>query len=1039
MSCCSKTDKTNRNSNDIQEQNKSACCNENDQPEAVPTRSGESEKETASACCEEEESEASCCEKEASSNSACCSEEPEDQAVSSYTDAEGLTDHEKDGGIKAICEIQSPVTTLKEESKMASSCCASEDHTSGVEEDQPVWSSFSDEKKTSGNSPSSCCGGNDKPESDSSQAVENKETDDCSSTESASCSTGEVRESIGVSCCSSGNDEKEESESCCASTQTAMENKESASCCSGNTAEETDAASGSCCSGSHATGAGESCSSTDKSAHHSAGEKIEYRIQGMDCPSCALTIEKGLQRLNSIISAKVSYPTEKLQLVANGNFSAAEVEGAVKKLGFGIEPISDNRDKHTYEIAGMDCGSCAKSIENHLMKVPGVQKVAVSFATGKMTAEHTIPVGDVIKEVGKIGFRASLQKSNSKPEGKSQNHKELSFIIFSGLLIATGFIGSYIGMPHILSTVLFAAAIVTIGFKPIKSAYYAVKSGSLDMNVLMSAAAIGAAIIGEWFEGATVIWLFSLGIYLQNRSMDQTRKSIRNLMNMAPSTAWVQAGSELVRKPVEEISVGEMIIIKPGDKIPLDGKIIEGESSINQAPITGESLPVDKAAGDAVYAGTMNESGSLDVRVTKLVEDTTLSKIIKLVEEAQEQKAPTQAFIDRFASIYTPIVFILALSVIVFPPLFGFGAWGEWVYKGLALLVVACPCALVISTPVAIVSAIGNAAKHGVLIKGGTFLEAAGAIDAIAFDKTGTLTEGKPTVSQIQAVNCTEDQLLSIVGTLESRSTHPIAKTIVDYARDKGISFSEGEMYKNIVGKGVQGQIGGMTYYAGSPRLFEELGIELGVLGEKAHTLEEEGKTMIIVGNDQAVLGMIAVSDAIRPVTVKDVEALKRVGVGEAVMLTGDNKGTASFISGQTGVNRFFAELLPEDKVGAVKKLQEEGKRVAMVGDGINDAPALATADLGIAMGATGTDSAMETADIVLMADNLEKLSYTVRLSRKALAIIKQNIWFSILIKLVALVLIFPGWLTLWMAVLSDTGAAILVILNALRLLRVKE
>ena len=546
-------------------------------------------------------------------------------------------------------------------------------------------------------------------------------------------------------------------------------------------------------------------------------------------------------------------------------------------------------------------------------------------------------------------------------------------------------------------------------------------------------------LIGEWLEGATVVWLFAIGNYLQTKSIERTRNSIRNLMDLAPPEAWVQVGSEIIKKPVEEITVGDIIIVKPGDKIPLDGEIIQGESSVNQAPITGESIPVDKNIGDTVYAGTINEHGSLEIKVTKLVEDTTISKIIHLVEEAQEQKAPTEAFVDKFASIYTPVVFILALAIMVLPPLLGFGTWGEWFYKGLELLVVACPCALVISTPVAIVSAIGNAAKNGVLIKGGTFLEKAGAITAIAFDKTGTLTEGKPKVSEIKALNVSEEELLSIALTLEDYSTHPIAKSIVGYANEKGIQPKNGELFKSIVGKGVQATIEDDIYYAGNLKLFEEMNVSLEDVKKHVQEIQNKGKTVVIIGTQNQIIGIIAVSDTIRETTASALKALKQSGVNQTVMLTGDNEGTAKMIASEANVNRYFAELLPEDKVDAIKKLQNEGHKVAMVGDGINDAPALATADLGIAMGGAGTDTAMETADIVLMADNLDKLPHTMKLSRKALTIIKQNIWFSIIIKVIALVLIFPGWLTLWMAVLSDTGAALIVILNAIRLLKFKE
>ncbi|NRQ56402.1 cation-translocating P-type ATPase [Brevibacillus sp. HD1.4A] len=692
-----------------------------------------------------------------------------------------------------------------------------------------------------------------------------------------------------------------------------------------------------------------------------------------------------------------------------------------------------------YSVHGMDCSSCAKSLERHMRTLPAVKDVSVNFSTGKMQlVSDGLQDDAVIREVAKAGYSAQRLERRTSGEAVKKDQAGTLLTTLSGVFLALGFASSLTSLDASVSTILYALAIISGGYRPARSAFYAIKSKSLDMNVLMSVAAIGAALIGEWLEGATVVWLFSIGNLLQTKSIEKTRDSIRNLMDLAPPEAWVKKGERLTRMSVEEIGVGDVIVVKPGEKIPLDGDILAGHSSVNQAPITGESIPVDKQAGDAVFAGSVNESGALEIKVTKLVADTAIARIIHLVEEAQEKKAPTQAFVDKFAAMYTPIVLILALLVIVFPPLFGFGTWGEWFYKALELLVVACPCALVISTPVAIVSAIGNAARNGVLIKGGTFLEKAGAIEAIAFDKTGTLTEGKPRVTQVVAVGEAEDVILAIARTMEERSNHPIAQAIVAYAKQKQIAARAGDDYQALVGKGVQATVDGVVYYAGKPALFEELGIDMSPWKEQIASLQVEGNTLIVVGTKHELLGMIAVADAIREITVGAISQIKAAGISEIIMLTGDNAGTAKKVAAQTGVDRYFAELLPQDKVEAVKKLQQEGKVVAMVGDGINDAPALATADLGIAMGGAGTDTAMETADIVLMADNLEKLPHTVRISRKALVIIKQNIWFSIVVKLVALVLIFPGWLTLWLAVLSDTGAALIVILNSMRLLRMK-
>ncbi|MGG0545102.1 heavy metal translocating P-type ATPase [Priestia aryabhattai] len=839
------------------------------------------------------------------------------------------------------------------------------------------------------------------------------------------------------SCCSGPSSSEIEKSPCCSSSSEAAPTEEPSSC-----STKSHAHSHSCCSDTSALTTDKSqhscCSDHDIATGSDIEETAEYRVYGMDCPSCAATIEKSLKTLNDIQHVAINYNTGKLQVAAASESALSLIPNSVERLGFSIEPIQSNKKMKTYLIEGMDCAACANTIVNHLKTVPAVKDVRVNFSTGKAQIEHDNEADDFIKEVSKAGYTATLVTSSRQP-AESRHHKGKNGpIIFSGILIALGFIGSHTGIASYMTTVLYAIAMIVSGYKPAKSAYYGIKSRSLDMNVLMTVAALGAAVIGEWLEGATVVWLFALGVALQTRSIEQTRNSIRGLMDLAPSEAWVKENGQLIKKAAEDISIGSTIVVKPGDRIPLDGEIINGESSINQAPITGESIPVDKVMGDAVYAGTINESGSLEIKVTKLVEDTTIAKIIHLVEEAQEKKAPTQAFVDKFATIYTPIVFILALFIMVIPPLFD-GAWSEWFYKGLELLVVACPCALVISTPVAIVSAIGNAAKNGVLIKGGTFLEKAGAINAIAFDKTGTLTEGKPAVSEVVSLAAEENQLLAITKTLEDYSNHPIARAIVDYTAEKKVVSLQGSNFKILTGKGMQATIQDTVYYAGNAKLFSDLGTPLTHCWSQIEKLQKEGKTIIIVGTAKSVLGIISVADTIRHTTVSALESLKQNGMQQIVMLTGDNEGTAKMIASQSRVDRYFADLLPEDKVKAIQQLQHEGYQTAMVGDGINDAPALATADLGIAMGGAGTDTAMETADIVLMADNLEKLPHTMKLSRKALAVIKQNIWFSIIVKVIALAFIFPGWLTLWIAVLSDTGAALLVILNSLRLLKMKK
>jgi Cd2+/Zn2+-exporting ATPase len=690
-----------------------------------------------------------------------------------------------------------------------------------------------------------------------------------------------------------------------------------------------------------------------------------------------------------------------------------------------------------YLIQGMDCSACAVTIQKHLSSIVSVKSVHVNFSTGKMKIQHELTDADIAKEVKKIGYRATRESSmNRNAEPEKVNKSSLSTVLAAALL-AIGFAGSFTMVSSTLITLLYAASMLIGGYRPAKSAFYAIRNKSLDMNVLMTAAAVGAALLGEWLEGATVVWLFTLGVTLQNKSIDRTRNSIRSLMDLAPAEAWVKSvDNHLVRTSLYELPIGTIIIVKPGEKIPLDGRVVSGESSVNQAPITGESLPVKKENGDPVYAGTINETGTLDVQVTKRAEDSTLARIIHLVEEAQEKKAPSQEFVDRFARRYTPIVFVLALLTMSLPPLLNLGTWSEWIYRGLELLVVACPCALVISTPVAIVSAIGNAARNGVLIKGGSALEKAASLNAIAFDKTGTLTEGRPSVVFIQTYKGTEQNLIALALTIEERSNHPIAVAITQYAADKSISAFPAAGYESLVGKGAKAVIDSVPYFTGNAKLFEEKGISLHPFQNDLTKLQNEGKTIVIVGTEQQVIGLIGVSDSLRTTTTQTLKALKGVGIRQLVMLTGDNQGTARKMAQDSGVDSYQSELLPEDKVQAIQSMKDQGSRVAMIGDGINDAPALATADLGIAMGGAGTDTAIETADIVLMADHIEKLPFTIRLSRSTLNVIRQNIWFSLIIKFTALILIFPGWLTLWIAVLSDTGAALIVILNSMRLLR---
>lgn len=671
--------------------------------------------------------------------------------------------------------------------------------------------------------------------------------------------------------------------------------------------------------------------------------------------------------------------------------------------------------------------------------MPGVQEAKVNFAAAKITVVGTISQEELQREIKKI------EDATIYPVGAPQSTVKKSFWEANKRAITTGvslialvlgliFEGNeYLGKAFLLTSII--AGGYSVAIKGVRNLFKLI----FDINVLMTIAVTGALFIGEWSEAAVVAMLFAVSEMLESYSMEKARQSIRSLMDLAPKEATVIRYGEEVKVPVEELIMGDVILVKPGEKIAIDGEIIDGTSSINEAAITGESMPVEKTVGDAVFAGALNQQGAIRVVVTKLVADTTIAKIIHLVEEAQNERAPSQAFVDKFAKYYTPFVMILAIGIALIPPLV-FGAdWNRWIYEALALLVVACPCALVVSTPVAIVSAIGSAAKNGVLIKGGVFLEEAGNLKAVAFDKTGTLTKGEPEVTDIIELNGkNQAEILELAGRLEKLSEHPLAKAIVKKAEENGIDLQTAEEFSAITGKGASGKIASITYYIGNPRLFEELHGDISGHQKNITALQEQGKTVMILGTHEEIFGLIAVADQVREQSIQAIRDLKKVGIQKTIMLTGDNNRTAAAIAKQVGVDEYHGELLPENKLEKIKQLRDQYGKVAMIGDGINDAPALASATVGIAMGGAGTDTALETADIALMGDDLSKLPYTIRLGRRAVAIIKQNISFALITKLLAVLLVFPGWLTLWLAILADMGATILVTLNGIRLIRVK-
>ncbi|MFH0907329.1 MAG: heavy metal translocating P-type ATPase [bacterium] len=614
----------------------------------------------------------------------------------------------------------------------------------------------------------------------------------------------------------------------------------------------------------------------------------------------------------------------------------------------------------------------------------------------------------------------------------------------SGALTGLGLLIPWLGVaPGSPPIAFFICAIAAGGWLILPQALGALRRLSLDMNVLMSVAVLGAAVLGEWSEAAAVVFLFALSELLESFSAARARRSIRSLMELAPEKAWLKDGEAFREVPVEQVRVGDQVEVKSGARVPLDGEVVAGVSTVNQAPITGESMPVEKKAGATVFAGTINGEGSLELRVTKAYADTTLARIIHLVEEAQSQKAPSQRFVDVFARYYTPAVMLLALLVWLIPPMVFAGAWPVWTYRALVLLVIACPCALVISTPVSVVSGLTAMARRGVLIKGGAFLEAIGKLRALAVDKTGTITEGRPRVLHVIPFSATSAaEIIRVAAAIDVHSEHPMAQAVVAYAHEQRVEFPRSTNYQARTGRGAEGELEGHHYFVGNHRMAHELAVCSEALERKLADIEAAAQSVIVVGHKPhatcagEVFGVLAVGDTVRPQAAGAIRLLHAAGVRKVVMLSGDNQKTADAIARQVGIDEACGDLLPEQKVERVRQLVASHGHVGMMGDGVNDAPAMAAATVGIAMGAAGTDTAIETADIALMQDDLGKIAEAVLLGRRTVRIIQANIAFALGLKTVFLVLAISGHTSLWLAILADTGATLAVIANALRLLK---
>lgn len=763
-----------------------------------------------------------------------------------------------------------------------------------------------------------------------------------------------------------------------------------------------------------------------------------FRLKGLSCTDCAAMLERDVAELKGVEKAVLNFGAAKLTI--QGEVDPGRVVEIAEKHGVNAAR-EDLPLTGVFYLSGLTCADCAAKLEKKIAALPGVESAVLNFGAAKLTVTGKIDGGLIAAIAGGEGVTATAEIK--KPGGilsRPEIPRRVVISSISGILLLVGWLADiFLTMP-VIPTVFYLAAILTGGYGIARRAVSSLKRLSFDINVLMTVAVAGAALIGQWREGAVVVFLYAVSGALESYTIDKARQSIHSLMEIAPKIATVRRGGQEMELPVEDIHPGDVLMVKPGEKIAMDGKVIAGYSAVNQAAITGESVPVEKMAGSEVFAGTLNQQGVLEVEVTKLINDNTIARIINMVEEAQAQRAPSQTFVDKFARYYTPLVIVLAAGIVILPPLFWGQSWYPWIYRGLALLVVACPCALVISTPVAIVSAIGNAARNGVLIKGGVYLEEAGALSVIAFDKTGTLTKGAPEVVDIITVTekVSKRELLRVAANIEKMSEHPLARAVVSKAEEEGIEFESVSDFVAITGKGARAKINGHEVIIGSPRLFLEYKVDLSSLKEIINLLESEGKTTMLVMVNSELTGIVAAADTVREAGRNTLNRLRAIGIKETVMLTGDNPATAATIAEKVGVGSFMAGLLPQDKLAAIKELRQQYGKVAMVGDGVNDAPALAAANVGIAMGGAGTDTALESADIVLMADDLARLPFAIRLSRATAGVIRQNITFSLLVKLAAVLLVFPGWLTLWLAILADMGASLLVTMNGIRLMGIK-
>ncbi|MEW6086007.1 MAG: heavy metal translocating P-type ATPase [Chloroflexota bacterium] len=757
---------------------------------------------------------------------------------------------------------------------------------------------------------------------------------------------------------------------------------------------------------------------------------------------CLVRLEAALQDKKGIIRAHVERDKSPVDLCLHYDpnlLTLSDVKRLAERAGAQIV----NRYHHeSIPIENMDCSDCSLVIEHSVGRMNGVLSVNVNYPTEKMWIEydnHKITRGAIEKRVRSLGYQIPLNEF----QAKLQENRELLFSLLSGLFLLIGWLGEmFFGFPTLISIGLFAIAYVLGGWDVSRHAWHALRERRLDTDGLMVVAAIGAAFLGEFAEGALLLFLFSLGHALEERALDRARRAVRALADLAPKTALVRRDGKEQESPVESLQLNDVVIVRPGVRIPVDGIILDGDSGIDQSSVTGESLPVDKTVGDQVFASTVNGEGALEVKVTRLAKDSTLARVMKMVEEAQAQKSPTQQTVEKFERVFVPAVLILTALVIVLPPLFGF-PFRESFLRAMTLLVAASPCALALGTPAAILAGVAQAARNGVLVKGGAHLENLGLLKAIAFDKTGTVTHGQPEVTDVVVIQSSawkEADLLSIAAGAESRSAHPLAQAVVHSAQTRGLPASPMDDVESLTGRGLRAVSNGKTIWIGNQKLMNEAGVTLSSESiSRAESLQQQGKTLMWIAVDKTLAGLIALADTLRHEAAPTMNALKKSGVAHTIMLTGDNARSASAIASEIGLTEFRADLMPEDKLTIIRELVNEYGQVAMIGDGVNDAPALANATVGIAMGGAGTDVALETADVALMGDDLSKLPFAVGLGRATRNIIIQNLFISLGVIAFLIITSLTGIVSIGIAVIFHEGSTLIVVANALRLLGYRE